>query len=166
MNEIRKQLTLFVDDPSGVIEKVRAKYNPVQYDLIPAHITLCREDELTSLDSIIKKLNSIALKNPIKISLHKVERFAEGKGVFIPATAANHEFRELRKLALGQTELRKEQLPHITLMHPRNSSCTDVIFKEIKKASFPNEVSFSKISLIEQRNGRKWNVLQEFKFVL
>jgi hypothetical protein len=66
---------------------------------------------------------------------------------------------------LGQIKLTKEQFLHITLIHPRNSTCTDAIFEQIKELKFPTVLEFGKISLIEQRNGGKWNVLQEFNIV-
>jgi len=59
----------------------------------------------------------------------------------------------------------KEQVPHITIMHPRNSICNDEIFEQIKKQEFPTELEFKKISLIEQRSGEKWNVTKEFNIV-
>jgi len=162
MTENRKQLTLFVDGPNVTIEKIRAEFNPVQYRLISAHVTLCREDEIASLENTIERVKAITLEKPIRIAFKNAERFAEGKGVLIPATGKNTEFRELRKSILGQPKLTKEQFPHITLMHPRNSNCTDAIFEQIKKRELPTELQFGKISLIEQKNGGKWHVLQEF----
>ena len=165
MNEIRKQLTLFIEESNVNIEKIRAEFNPEQYNLISAHITLCREDEIESIDKIIHRIKSITLKEPIRIGFKSVKRFSNGKGILIPATDKNIEFRELRKLVLGQTKLIKEQFPHITLMHPRNSTCSDEIFEHIKELAFPTELKFGRISLIEQRNGGKWNVIQEFNIV-
>ena len=43
--DTRKQLTLFVKDVQAkAIEAIRRQYNPEQYALIKAHVTLCRED--------------------------------------------------------------------------------------------------------------------------
>ncbi|MBL4594125.1 MAG: 2'-5' RNA ligase family protein [Flavobacteriales bacterium] len=165
MNEIRKQLTLFIEESNVNIEKIRAEFNPEQHNLISAHITLCREDEIESIDKIIQRIKSITLKKPIRIGFKSVERFADEKGILIPATDKNIEFRELRKFVLGQTKLTKEQFPHITLMHPRNSTCTDEIFEEIKKQELPTELLFDRISLIEQKNGGKWKVIKEFNIV-
>ncbi|HNM25996.1 MAG TPA: hypothetical protein PKL15_11220, partial [Saprospiraceae bacterium] len=50
---------------------------------------------------------------------------------------------------------------HITLMHPRNSTCTDAIFEEIKVLDFPRELVFGSICLIEQEGEHVWKVLQE-----
>ena len=77
----------------------------------------------------------------------------------------NNEFKELRKRVLGQPELKKEQIPHITLMHPRNSTCTDPIFKAICTYVLPTKFEFGTISLIEQKNGEKWKVLGEFSIL-
>ena len=42
----RIQLTLFVPPPNAeLIESVRRLVDPIQHQLIPAHVTLCREDE-------------------------------------------------------------------------------------------------------------------------
>lgn len=95
----------------------------------------------------------------------QIERFAAGKGVFIPSTEEYKAFQELRKLVLGQTELIREQVPHITLIHPRNSTCDDRTFEQLKRYDLPSELEFDTIHLIEQIDGGVWTVLQEFKIV-
>lgn len=164
MNEIRKQLTLFIEESNENIEKIRGKFNPEQYNLINCHITLCREDEIDPIEKIIERIKAINLKKPIRIELNGVERFANGNGVFLPATENNIEFIELRETILGTKQI-KEQFPHVTLMHPRNSTCNEKIFSEIKKYVFPTELFFHKISLIEQKNGGKWNLVNEYNIV-
>jgi 2'-5' RNA ligase len=56
-------------------------------------------------------------------------------------------------------------MPHITLMHPRNSTCTNTIFEGINKINLPTQLKFNKISLIEQHNDESWNILQEFQLI-
>lgn len=158
-------MTLFINEPNGNVEKIRAKFNPKQYKLIPAHVTLCREDEIEPIEKTISRVESITLEKPIRIKFGKVFRFSDGKGVYLSSFGDNKEFKELRKLVLGRNELKKHQVPHITLMHPRNSTCTDEKFERIENYSLPNELELEKISLIEQKNGGKWNVLQEFNIV-
>jgi 2'-5' RNA ligase len=159
----RKQLTLFVHPKDAVqIEEIRANYNPVQYQLIPAHVTLCREDEIEPLAEIITRIQAIALEKPLEIEFTHVERFSDGKGVFMPCVENYEAFTALRKAVLGTAILPKKQVPHITLMHPRNAMCTDALFEQIKKIELPNTLSFSTISLIEQKNGGIWKILQEF----
>ncbi len=162
MPQTRRQLSLFLRDNFENIENIRAKYNPVQHDLIAAHVTLCREDEIEALEQIIKNLKAIELDEPISIQFASVERFADGKGVFIPAKGENKAFVELRKTVLNVNELLKEQHPHITLIHPRNGTCSDEIFAHIQAYDLPTEFYFDTISLIEQKDGGKWEVVEVF----
>ncbi|MBS1919683.1 MAG: hypothetical protein JST17_05495 [Bacteroidetes bacterium] len=57
----------------------------------------------------------------------------------------------------------RHQKPHITLMHPGNSNCTNEIFVEIQKSKLPELLPFNKISLIEQIGGGQWQILKTFK---
>lgn len=165
MIESRKQLTLFVDELNGNIEKIRSEFNSAQYGLIAAHVTLCREDEIEELEIVKAHLRSIRLPGPLQMELESVERFAEGNGVLMRGSDKNDSFQELRKLVLGQRELKKEQSPHITLMHPRNSVCTDEIFDQIQTRALPLKLEFRKISLIEQKSGARWEILETFDIV-
>jgi 2'-5' RNA ligase len=55
-------------------------------------------------------------------------------------------------------------MPHITLMHPNNSTCTNQIFQEMQSIEFPSKLHFSTISLIEQKDGGKWEIVSDFVF--
>ena len=163
MASIRRQLTLFVADRSaGVIEKIRQKYNPAQYALIKSHVTLCREDELIQIESIVKTLEKIKFA-PVVIQFDNPIRFNDGKGVLLPAKGENSSFQLLRKAVLKDViEFPRIAEPHITYMHPRNSSCTDEIFKQICQYDSPHEIHFYKISLIEQYGTEKWQIIQSY----
>ena len=164
MTKKRLQLTLFIDAPDAVsIEKIRKEFNPAQYDLIKSHVTLCREDELEQIEKII--LNLTHLKHgPVTIDFGRVVRFSEGKGVMIPAAGDNDPFQQLRKTILhGIIEQPRKHEPHITLMHPRNATCTDDIFNQIQQSIFPDQITFQTIALIEQEAGKKWHVMKEFE---
>ncbi len=161
---IRKQLTLFLPEKYSVeIEKVRQKYNPIQANLIKSHVTLCREDEIENICEIIENLKSLDEK-VLEIKFDRILRFSDEKGVLIFSSKKNSEYQNLRKLILKDlnSEIRLPE-PHITLMHPRNSTCTNKIFEEITKIDFPKSIKFGKISFIEQKNGGKWKILEEFK---
>ena len=162
---IRKPLTLFVKQKDAeTIEQVRKMFNPRQFELIKTHVTLCREDEIENLEQVITNL-SLLTQTEIVIEFGKIVRFDNGKGLLLPATTDNIEFQKLRKQALvGLDDNPRKQEPHITLMHPRNSTCTDNIFAQIEKVNFPTKLKFKRISLIEQENGGQWRVLQEFEF--
>ena len=94
--EKRIQLTLFVPEfDAREIELIREKYNPVQFALIAAHVTLCREDELLHLDQVLANLQQLKSEK-IRIFFGPPRRFSEGKGVMIPAAPDNKSFHELR----------------------------------------------------------------------
>lgn len=163
MTKKRQQLTLFMgENKSAIIETIRKEFNPFQYALIKSHVTLCREDEIEGIEKI--KLNLAALNQSyITINFGHILRFADGKGVLLPAIGENKTFQALRATILqGIIEKPRQHEPHITLIHPRNATCTDEIFETIEKYRFPNTIEFKKISLIEQEMGREWRILEEF----
>ena len=164
MYQKRIQLTLFIpESDSEAIEKIRSTYNPEQYALIRSHVTLCREDELEQIDQVLLNLENL-YSGCITIAFGDVIRFSDGKGILIPAQKDNETFQQLRAKVLdGIMEQPRIHNPHITLMHPRNATCTDEIFDLIQKKTFPKAISFRKISLIEQKIGMKWNILKEFE---
>lgn len=163
-DKIRRQLTLFLETKDAeIIEKIRKTYNPAQYGLIKAHVTLCREDEIENLEKV--KSNLIALDNQaIELEFGKIERFENGKGIFLYAKVKHEAFDNLRKQILNDIIVEpRTQEPHITLMHPRNSTCTDEIFDEMVKMDLPSKFTFHKISLIEQEAGGPWRILEEYE---
>lgn len=165
MHPKRHQLTLFVPELESLeIEKIRQAFNPAQFALIKSHVTLCREDELEPLDLIRENLAQLT-HGPIEIEFGPIIRFSDQKGVMIPAIGDNESFQELRRQVLkGIIKTPRIQEPHITLMHPRNATCTDAIFEQIQQESMPRRIRFERISLIEQEIGMPWNVLGEYQF--
>jgi hypothetical protein len=158
MNEIiRRQLTLFVGRQDAVfIEHIRQKFNPIQRELIDAHVTLCREHELENMAIITANLQKLDV-SAIAVQFGQVIRFDDGKGVLIPSVGKNESFHTLRSQILQGISLpiTTQPEPHITLMHPRNATCTDEIFEEIKQTILPTLLTFDTVSLIEQLNGGK-----------
>ena len=163
MSHQRRQLTLFVDEKqSAAIESIRQKLNPLQYGLIKAHVTLCREDEIEPIENVLHNLTNQILPK-IVICFGGVIRFSDGNGVLLPANDNLHSYRTLRsKILRGIIETPRNNEPHITLMHPRNSTCTDDIFQQISKVILPAVITFEKISLIEQIDQGPWKIIQEF----
>ncbi len=163
MQQKRIQLTLFVDEQASVtMERVRREFNPAQSALIKSHVTLCREDELTPLENVILNLQQRHFA-AITIDFGSVIRFADGKGVLLPAIGNQDAFAALRTSILqGIVEKPRLQEPHITLMRPRNSTCTDDIFYQIQQHILPQQLTFRSICLIEQEPGKRWTVVAEF----
>lgn len=156
---LRRQLTLFADDLSGRLAHVRHTYNPAQAALIAAHVTLCREDELEPLDAVWPRLKSLELGGPLVLELGAPERFSEGKGVLLPAVGGLQAFAELRRRILAHIDSPRAQAAHLTLMHPRNATCTDAIFAEIAALELPRRLVFQQVCLIEQVDGGVWRRL-------
>jgi 2'-5' RNA ligase len=165
---MRRQLTLFVDPKDAInIEQIRNEFNPRQFEIIKAHVTLCREDEIQDLDMVISNLMLYTrTKSSFIIEFGPMERFDNGKGLLLPATKDHQDFKTLRKKVLsGLTDNPRDQKPHITLMHPRNSTCNDHIFQQIGKVALPTKLAFQQISLIEQEvDGGPWKTLKIFTF--
>ena len=163
MNHPRRQLTLFVDEKySTNIETIRQKFNPQQFELIKAHVTLCREDEIEPIERILHNLTN--LNQPaLTICFGKACRFSDGKGLYLPAQEDLQHFKSLRSQVLRDiVEHPRNHEPHITLMHPRNSTCTEEIYQQIAKITLPSLITFEKISLIEQLDQGPWKIIQEF----
>ncbi|MEL7221110.1 MAG: 2'-5' RNA ligase family protein [Bacteroidota bacterium] len=159
----RKQLTLFLEtSESESIERIRKKFNPKQFALIKSHITLCREDEIEDLSLVLNNLAQMEVEE-FELSVNGLERFSEGKGVFIKMADEERKFHQLRTVILqnGHSVPREHQA-HITLMHPRNSTCDDEKFKAIQQVELPQKLRIRKICLIEQEMGKAWRVLREY----
>lgn len=161
MKATRRQLTLFLNETASKhVERIRQQFNPVQYNLIKSHITLCREDELEDWATIQRNLEQLAVA-AFELETAPVERFWHGKGVFVPILDKQQHFQRLRTSVL-QHAISNPRIhePHITLMHPRNSTCTDSIFQTIQNIPIPPYLSISTISLIEQEVGKVWKTLE------
>lgn len=164
MNQIyRQQLTLFVDKKDAIeIESIRKKFNPAQHKLIDSHVTLCREDEIANIDKSLDILQKIHTPS-LTIQFGQVIMFENNKGVLLPAFGDNEQFHQLRVKILTALNMPvRRHDPHITLVHPRNSNCTDEIFEEIKSVNLPTSLKFHTVSLIEQIDGGQWQIINRF----
>lgn len=154
--KIRRQASLYLEN-APQIESVRQRFNPIQAALIPAHVTLCREDEVTDWTRFREQLESIV---DLELSLGFGAPIREDNLVYLPVNSGTEDFHELRKQLL-ESEPRAHS-PHITLIHPRNGTCTDEIFQEIQSQVDPFKHTFQSVQLIEQLDGysgiwRQWS---------
>jgi 2'-5' RNA ligase len=142
------------------IEDLRLRFNPIQARLIPAHVTLCREDEVADWRQLEERIN---LLMPIQVTIGFGGPFRDGNLVMLPAVSGVEQFDQLREelIADGSKKPRK-QSPHITIIHPRNGTCTDGVFEEIKTRMQPFEWTFKSINLIEQTDGGPWTTFAKF----
>ncbi len=160
MLNIRKQLSLYVPGDTAIdIEAVRNIVDPIQSNLIPAHVTLCREDELHELASIKARLAQIPL-SPIKLRFGKAEVFS-GHGLLLKCLKGENDFRLLREYLLASKNIRN-QSPHITLAHPRNPQSVGNSLNNTFQLPDSIEITFPTVYLIEQSGNSPWRVLETY----
>ena len=139
------------------IETVRLRYNPLQAQLIPAHVTLCREDEVTDWITFEARLKKLS---PFQVTLTFGVPVREDNFVFLPVQEGRNNFHDFRSAILSKEA--RTQTPHVTLIHPRNGTCTDQIFAEIvATVNAPFQYSFREVMLIEQENGGVWKSISK-----
>lgn len=137
--------------------------DPVQASLIPAHVTLCREDELDDVSPAELGFRfSVDIVWPIGLSFGPPQMF-HGHGVLLPAVGDQSAFQSLRRIALGKETVRAHA-PHLTLAHPRNPKASGNTAASVRLAPGGLHITFTDAVLIEQTNGGKWHVLERFAF--
>lgn len=159
---VRTQLTLFLPEAEArLIESVRRVVDPIQFQLIAAHVTLCREDELVDLDpgELGARFDGGTAK-PITLRFGRPEAFHD-HGILLPCIDGEKEFRSLRMVALGSNEIRR-QTPHITLAHPRNPNSAGNSLENAQVLPETISVTFTSVSLIEQTDAMPWRVKRTF----
>ena len=161
----RIQLSLFIPPPiCEEIEAVRRLLDPVQAALIPAHVTLCREDELESLDAetLCSRLVS-AKAGPITLRFGAPERF-RSHGILMPCIAGEAEFEHLRRVLLASGTVRHHGA-HITLAHPRNPRSQHNSMSIAYRLPGVLTVRFTAVQRIQQAGTEMWQVLEETPLV-
>lgn len=157
---VRRQLSLYVpEDQAAPIEAARRVLDPIQHALIPAHVTLCRDEEAAHLTSEAIA-EALAGAQPIKLTFGRAVAF-DDHGLLLPCVSGAEGFANLRKRLLGSGSLRT-QTPHITLAHPRNPRAPGNT--PIRTYDLPTEFAlmFSAVNLIEQARNESWRVLETF----
>jgi 2'-5' RNA ligase len=149
----RRQASLFLPDQFQ-IESVRFRHNPAQARLIPAHVTLCREDEVADWDAFRARLASLC---PFEITLGFGVPVRENDFVYLPVCEGQDSFQEFRCAILAKDA--RKQTPHVTIIHPRNGSCTDQIFADISATISSFQYTFREVMLIEQEDDGVWSLI-------
>ena len=162
----RRQLTLFVpNDAAHTLEAVRERLDPVQHRLIPAHVTLCREDELERgsghawRDRLAAAGTTLAAA-PVTLTFGSATAFS-GHGVLLPCIGGEPAFHALRVLLLGDPAPRRHE-PHLTLAHPRNPRAPQNVPTTYADVPSPLQVTFRTVCLIEQSGDEPWQVLETY----
>jgi hypothetical protein len=118
-NPTRDQLSLFLSGTDGErLDALRRQLDPIQAALIPAHVTLCREDELAGGIGVGDLTEGLHDAAPVTLRFGPPERFGD-HGILLPCIAGQDGFDALRRRVLRRSDVR-HQAAHITLAHPRN----------------------------------------------
>jgi hypothetical protein len=161
---VRRQLSLFLSaEDATPIEQLRAVLDPIQFHLIPAHITLCREDELEALEPVIARLQGSSCRS-LQFKFARPIGFA-GHGILMPCIDGLAEFQQFREYLLGSCQIKTPQ-PHLTLAHPRNPKAAGndlhYALQQTRYQPMPYPVTITRISLIEQVAMTPWRVLANY----
>jgi 2'-5' RNA ligase len=160
----RTQLSLYVPSPlSEPLEEIRRRLDPIQRGLIPAHVTLCREDEIAALalgPSEIRARLAEAGAAPITLRFGRPESF-HGHGVLLPCIDGAREFQALREHVLGSRAIRHPE-PHLTLAHPRNPRSPHNDLANAGPLPDDLSITFTTVSLIQQTGPQPWRVLEAY----
>lgn len=156
---MRRQLTLFLPpEPRARVEPIRRRLDPRQHALIPAHVTLCREDELTPWDAIERRLDQLGA---FSITLRFGEPTVLPDGcVLLRPPAGIERYQQLRQAILGPTA--RDHGAHLTLLHPRNAVGVTYDLSAIASELDGLEATFRVVTLIEQEGSGPWLVKQEY----
>jgi hypothetical protein len=149
----RRQASLYLTNVPH-IESLRRRFDPTQARLIPTHVTLCREDEVKDWDAFRARLQSLC---PFEISLEFGDPVREDNFVFLPVREGFNDFHAFRRALL--TDEPRIHIPHVTIIHPRNGTCTDQIFTEISESIPPLQFTFREVMLVEQEDGDVWKLI-------
>jgi hypothetical protein len=155
---IRRQATLYLPLPwSTSIESLRSRFNRAQFELIRAHATLCREDEVSDWGEVASRVKGLGA---IEVSLEFGMPVREGNLVYLPTVGSTQSFDQLRHTLLSTDESSpRKHSPHLTLIHPRNGVCSTSVFDELTSQCKPFLAVFRCVTLIEQINGGRWTEL-------
>ena len=159
LRSMRRQLSLFLPpDQRSVVEPIRQRLDPQQHAIIPAHVTLCRDDELASWPLVRERLASLKSFS-ITMRFGDPQVLPDGC-VLLRPTHGIEQYQHLRQSVLGPSA--NAHGAHLTLLHPRNSTGVTYDFAEISHALTGLTATFRIIALIEQGESGKWVVQQEY----
>jgi hypothetical protein len=172
---IRRQLSVFAPEPMRTaLDALRATLDPVQHRLIPAHVTLCREDELEVLTpdanadavaaAVALRLTEPPASRALTLVFGTAESFDE-HGILLPCVDGESAFHALRAEiltpAIAPDALRRPAA-HLTLAHPRNPRAPGNSLAVAQRTVSPLRLTFGEVHLIERVGSAPWTVQATF----
>jgi hypothetical protein len=156
---MRRQLTLFLPpEQRAVVEPFRQRLDPRQHALIPAHVTLCRDDELADWPTLERRLSDLgAFSLTLRFGAPQV---LPGGCILLRPTHGAEQYQELRRFLLGSSA--PIHGAHVTLLHPRHATGATPDLTEIATALAGLTATIRTIALIEQHDSNPWQLLREY----
>lgn len=156
---MRRQLTLLLPlAQRTIVDSIRQRLDPLQHAIIPAHVTLCRDGELTPWQELRQGLVNLG---PFSITMQFGEPEVLSDGcVLLRPTHGAEQYQHLRQSVLGP--LATHHGAHITLLHPRNAVGVTYNLAKIVHVLAGLATTFRTISLIEQHGTRPWLARQDY----
>lgn len=159
MQPTRRQLSLLVPEAQrAVIEPIRRRLDPIQHALIPAHVTLCRDNELPDLRILAQRLENLTAFS-FTMTFSAPAELPDGCVLMRP-TSGLEEYQELRRAILGPEAARHDA--HLTLLHPRNATGAIPNLTAIGREVSGLSVTFKTIALIVQRGCDPWDIKRQY----
>lgn len=156
---MRRQLSLFLPSAQrAVVEPIRRRLDPRQHALIPAHVTLCRDDELADWPAVERRLSSLQAFS-LTLRFGAPQALPDGCILLRPMQGAA-QYQALRRFLLGP--MAPIHGAHLTLLHPRHATGTPPDVAELATVLADFVTTFSAIALIEQRGSAPWQLLREY----
>lgn len=156
---MRRQLTLFLPpEQRAVVEPFRQRLDPRQHALIPAHVTLCRDDELADWPTLERRLSGLSAFS-LTLRFGAPQVLPDGCILLRPTHGAE-QYQDLRRFVLGPSA--PTHGAHLTLLHPRHATGATPDLTEVAAALAGLTATFRTIALIEQRDSNPWQVLREY----
>jgi hypothetical protein len=155
----RRQLSLFLPEAQrSLVDPIRQRLDPIQHALIPAHVTLCRDEELPEWRELTQRLEGLG-QFSITMQFGDPLELPDGC-VLLRQTVGTEQFQHLRQSILGTAS--RASKAHLTLLHPRNATGALHDLAAIGRELAGLVVTFRTISLIEQCGCDPWQVKGEY----
>lgn len=156
---MRRQLTLFLPpDQRAVVDSIRQRLDPQQHAIIRAHVTLCRDAELTPWQVVSQRLASLG-EFSITMQFGKPQILSDGCVLLRPTQGAE-QYQDLRQSILGPSA--DIHGAHVTLLHPRNAAGVIYSLTGIASALAGLKATFRTLALVEQYGSGSWLVQHDY----
>lgn len=156
---MRRQLTLFLPGAArAIVEPIRLRLDPLQYALIPAHVTLCRDEELPPWPLLSARLAALG-RFSLSLRFGRPEQLADGC-VLLRLVQGSEPYQQLRQAMLGPAA--RLHGAHITLLHPRNAKGVSCNLADLGPVLDGIDIQFNSLALIEQLGQESWRVRQVY----